>query len=140
MSREKLGQESWMLFMLKDYGGFSKIKLGGVRKLFHPWPGILKMRHFSIYQCFLTGQKVVDGPLLGRVTQLLDMLQTWFWCQTPCFGVWGIIMDHFQIVLKVKNDVQKRSYSMKGDLTMLISMLMSINMVRSPLTRLNLSN
>ena len=34
------------------------------------------------------------------------MLQTWFWCQNPCFGLWGITGDHFQkpqINLKVKN-------------------------------------
>ena len=22
------------------------------------------------------------------------MLETWFWCQNQCFGVWGIIWDH----------------------------------------------
>ena len=26
-----------------------------------------------------------------RVTQLLSMLETWFWWQNQCFGVWGII-------------------------------------------------
>ena len=33
------------------------------------------------------------------------MLQTWFWCQTPSFGLWGITGDHFQkpqINLKAK--------------------------------------
>ena len=34
------------------------------------------------------------------------MLETWFWWQNQCFGVWRIIWDHFQkplINLKAKN-------------------------------------
>ena len=27
---------------------------------------------------------------------LLGKLETWFWCQTPCFLAWGITWDHFQ--------------------------------------------
>ena len=43
------------------------------------------------------------------VTQLLSMLETWFWPQNQCFGIWGIICDHFQkpqIDLKAKNRVE----------------------------------
>ena len=46
------------------------------------------------------------SSLTKSVTLLLDMLETWFWCQTPGFWVWGIIWDHFQkpqIDLKAKN-------------------------------------
>ena len=48
-----------------------------------------------------------QGALPG-VTQLLSMLETWFWCQNPCFWVWAIIWDHFQrphVDLEVKNRV-----------------------------------
>ena len=34
------------------------------------------------------------------------MLETWFWWQNQCFGVWGIIWDSYQkphIDLKAKN-------------------------------------
>ena len=37
-----------------------------------------------------------------------NMLWTWCWYPTLCFGVWGITWDHFcepQIDLKVKNGV-----------------------------------
>ena len=30
------------------------------------------------------------------VTQLLSMLETWFWCQNQCLGLYGIICDNFQ--------------------------------------------
>ena len=30
------------------------------------------------------------------VTLLLAILDTWFWCLTPGFWVWGIIWDHFR--------------------------------------------
>ena len=46
--------------------------------------------------------------LISGVTQLLSMLETWFWWLHQCFGVWGIIWDHFQkpqIDLKAKNCV-----------------------------------
>ena len=41
---------------------------------------------------------------------VLDMLETWFWCQTPCFWIWGIIWDHLQkpqIDLNVTNGLQQ---------------------------------
>ena len=42
------------------------------------------------------------------VTQVLSMLETWFWWQNQCFGVWGIIWNHFQVDLSflkmVSND------------------------------------
>ena len=44
------------------------------------------------------------------LTLVLDMLETWFWCQTPCFWVWGIIWDHLQkpqIDLNVTNGLQQ---------------------------------
>ena len=30
------------------------------------------------------------------LTQLLSIIETWFWWQNQCFGIWGIIWDHFQ--------------------------------------------
>ena len=45
-----------------------------------------------------------------EVTQLLNMLKTWFWWQNECFGVWEIIWDCFQkpqIDLKAKNWVDR---------------------------------
>ena len=56
------------------------------------------------------GQELGGGAVGGQVvTQLLSMLETWFLWQNQCFGVWGIIWDHFQkpkIDLKAKNWVE----------------------------------
>ena len=43
------------------------------------------------------------------INLVLNMLETWFWCQTSCFLTWGIMWDHFcepQLDLKVKNKVE----------------------------------
>ena len=38
------------------------------------------------------GQEQGGGAVGSQeVTQLLTMLETWFWCQNQCFGAWGII-------------------------------------------------
>ena len=68
------------------------------------------------------------------VTQVLSMQETWFWWQNQCFGVWGIIWDHFQkpqIDLKPKNCVAgcrksrrtSRSKILTWGVTQLLSML-----------------
>ena len=36
-------------------------------------------------------QQIMPLRITIFVTLLLDMLETWFWCQIPCFWVWGII-------------------------------------------------
>ena len=40
------------------------------------------------------------------VTLVLRMLETWFWCLSPGFGVWEILCDHFQ---KPQNDLRGQS-------------------------------
>ena len=36
------------------------------------------------------------SKLAEIVTWVQSMLQTWFWCLSPCFWTWEIYLDHFQ--------------------------------------------
>ena len=49
---------------------------------------------------------------------LLAVLETWFWCQTPCLLVWGISSEHLQkpqIGLKVIDTCNCKKMDVRGN-------------------------